>query len=228
MIASLRLAPATTLGRSEPLRMTSLTVRLRRAPSAPAGCRRAKSSRSKPRPCMTAAASASPMAWAAITLAIGAESSGQPSRSTEASSATSQSRPSGESGAPTMAISRMPRARRWGRIVVSSRVVPLLENRIPTSSRPTKPRSPWRASRELRYEAGTPIERSVPATFSAACPDLPTPSVTTLPSRSRSASGQRGRSRRPARRPGVPVPPRLPRPTSAPRPVVAGRSPCPL
>ena len=94
-----------TRGTSSPPCMTSVMCSSRRRPSAPAGCERAKSSAVKPRASSSATASASPIASAAVVLAVGARSSGQASAGTLTSRCTSASRASVDCGRPVIAIS---------------------------------------------------------------------------------------------------------------------------
>ena len=113
-----------TIGRSLPRRMTSATCSSRRRPSVPPGWDRAKSASVKPRCLSSATASASPIASAAVVLAVGARLSGQASAGTLTSRCTSASRASVEAGLPVMAMRRASIRLKSGRMVSSSTVSP--------------------------------------------------------------------------------------------------------
>ena len=129
------------------------------------------------------AARASPIAMATAVLAVGARLRGQISRSTEASSTTSQWRARLELRRPTRAMRAVPRRRRWGRIARSSSVSPLLESSSTTSSAATMPMSPCRASPGWRKTAVRLREEKVAAILRATMPLLPTPLTTSFPRR---------------------------------------------
>ena len=133
-------------GASLPLLMTSLTWVSSFLPKLPPGCDLAKSSGLKPLASSRATAKASPIASAAVVLAVGAKLSGHASFSTRTLRCESAKTAKEESGLPVRAISLAPVRLIIGTIAVSSLVSPELENATNTSCCVTMPRSPWLAS----------------------------------------------------------------------------------
>src|SRR5438067_1228950 len=176
-----------TMGQCLPACMSAST-RIRRLPSLPPGCRLAKSSSRNPFSTSSVIASASPIASAAVVLAVGARFIGQASSATLQSSATSAACARLEEGTPVIAMSRAPSRR----IVSSSRrissVSPLYESAITTSSIWMTPRSPCVASAGCRKNAGVPVLVSVAAILRQMIPDLPMPVTMTRPRQLRSRS----------------------------------------
>src|SRR5262245_33510437 len=190
---SLSEAVSATTGTSGPRCIRSSTRR-RRRPSAPAGCRSAKSSAEKPRSSSSAIASASPSAIWTVVDAVGASPRGHASSGTLTSSTTSARRASVESGLPHMAMIGMAKRRATGRRFTTS-VSPLFETASSTSPRTSVPRSPWPPSTPCRKKAGVPVEEKVAAIFRHTIPDLPTPVTMTLPRQPRRTSIARANSR---------------------------------
>ena len=174
-----------TRGTSAPRRMMSSTrVNTRRA-SAPPGCERAKSTAVKPRASSSATASASPIASAAVVLAVGARLSGQASSGTLTSSTAAAASARFELGAPVIVRRGTPRRFKCGTSSSSSGVSPEFDTASTTSMRVIMPRSPWLASAGCRKNAGVPVLASVAAILRATWPDLPMPVTTTRPWQSR-------------------------------------------
>ena len=113
---------ARTLGQSVPA-CISVSTRISRLPSLPPGWRLAKSSWRKPFSTSSVIASASPIASAAVVLAVGTRFIGQASSVTLQSSATSAAWASVDLGSPLIAISLAPSRRivssRWSSSAVS-------------------------------------------------------------------------------------------------------------
>ena len=140
---------------SSPLCITWRTVTRRLRPSCPAGWRCAKSSGVNSRVCMTASASASPIAVATAVLAVGARLCGSASARTEASSSTSICFASGDTRLPMMPISGEFNPRKTGISRSSSSVVPLFERqdrRIALAHKSPHRRASRRQGGETRRE----------------------------------------------------------------------------
>src|SRR5262245_42336625 len=186
-----------TMGHLSPACMRD-SARISRLPSFPPGCRLAKSSCLNPFSTSSVMASASPIASAAVVLAVGTRFIGHASSTTLQSIATSAACARLDEGQPVIAISRAPSRR----IVSSSRrissVSPLYDSAITTSSPWITPRSPWNASAGCRKNAAVPVLVSVAAIFRQMIPDLPIPVTMTRPPQSRSSCT--AASNRPSRR----------------------------
>ena len=161
--------------------MMSSTCSSRRRPRVPAGWERAKSSRVKPRLSSKATARASPMARAAVVLAVGARPKGQASSATLTSMLTSAPCARVERGFPVKLIRGTPRRLISGRIRRISSVSPELDRARTRSSGVIIPRSPWLASPGWTKKAGLPVLARVAAILPAMCPDLPMPRTTMRP-----------------------------------------------
>src|SRR5688572_27240993 len=150
-------------------------------PSLPPGCRLAKSSGLKPFSTSTVIASASPIARAAVVLAVGTRFIGQASSDTLQSSATSADCASVELTSPVRATSGAPMRFSVSSTRVSSSVSPLYDIAMTTSSAWMTPRSPCTASAGWRKNAGVPVLASVAAILRQMTPDLPMPVTMTRP-----------------------------------------------
>src|SRR5579871_109707 len=170
-----------TFGTALPLRMISATLKCSRRPSSPAGWKRAKSFSVNPWASIKATARASPMAKAAVVLAVGANLKGQASFLTPTSTTISLMRAMEEWRLPVKRTTRQPMRFNRGRRVFSSSVPPLLERARTTSPLEAFPMSPWRASAGLKKRAGVPVEERVAAIFWPTSPDFPMPVTTTRP-----------------------------------------------
>ena len=185
MISGIRVVNV-TIGAASPACMT-FSTRARRRPSLPAGCSDANSSSPKPLRTRSVIASASPMARAAVVLAVGTRFIGQASLATEQSRMTSAARASVDAGLPVSAISRAPMRRIDSSSRSSSSVSPLCESASTTSSSRIAPRSPCVASAGWRNQAEVPVLDSVAEIFRQMMPDLPMPVTMTRPLHSNSS-----------------------------------------
>ena len=141
-----------TIGAASPACITCST-RIRRRPSLPPGCSDANCSSRKPLRTSSVIASASPIASAAVVLAVGTRFIGHASSAMPQSRVTSAARASVDDGSPVSAIRRAPRRRIDSSRRSSSSVSPLYDSAITTSSSRMAPRSPWIASAGCRNQA---------------------------------------------------------------------------
>ena len=125
--------------------------------------------------------SASPMASAAVVLAVGTRLSGHASSDTWQSSATSAACASVDAGLPVMAMIFAPMRRMASSRRRTSWVSPLCEMASSTSLGWMTPRSPCVASAGCRKNADVPVLASVAAIFRQMMPDLPMPVTMTRP-----------------------------------------------
>ena len=190
---SARVVSARTLGTCPPIRITSLTNK-RRRPRVPAGWERAKSSSVKPRALSRATASASPIANAAVVLAVGARFKGQASAGTPMSRCTVAMRASADCEFPVKAIKGTPNRLMTGRMVRISLVSPEFDSASTASSRVIMPTSPWLASPGWTKNEGVPVLARVAAIFPPIWPDLPMPITTMRPRQLRQMRQARAKS----------------------------------
>ena len=141
--ASVTVAVPLTTGFSLPPCMMSPTVSNSCRPRLPPGWNTANCLEVKLCFPMSAMASASPKARAAVVLEVGASPRGQASLFTPTFRTTSAFFARVESVLPTMAMSFAPIRRREGSMFSTSPVSPLLDMAMITSSAVTMPRSPW-------------------------------------------------------------------------------------
>src|SRR6266550_3266566 len=139
-----------TIGHSLPA-CISVSTRIRRLPSLPPGCRFAKSSCLKPFSTSSVIASASPMASAAVVLAVGTRFIGQASSVTLQSSATSAASASVDIASPVTTTSFAPTRRMVSSRRSSSSVSPLYDSaRIAAASVSSTLRASVRSAMQAR------------------------------------------------------------------------------
>ena len=172
--------PVWIRGSSSSLRITSPT-RSSLRPREPAGWKRAKSSREKPRSAWITMAKASPRASMAEVLAVGARPRGQASFMAPMFSTQSACLARLELAPPVMAMIFAPMRRMGGIRERISAVSPELERARTMSSGRMRPRSPCTASAGCRVRLGVPVEARVAEILAPTSPALPMPVTTTRP-----------------------------------------------